>query len=59
MKQCKCLWLGVGLCIGFAAGMLLAPESGNKTREFLGEIIDEYAKMFRGIITERELPAEE
>jgi len=39
--------------------MLLAPESGNKTREFLGEIVDEYAKMFRGLFTERELPAEE
>ncbi len=59
MGQCKCFWLGVGFVIGFTAGVLLAPESGYRTREFLGEIVDEYAKMFRGLYKEGELPGEE
>jgi gas vesicle protein len=59
MKQCRCFWLGVGLCIGFAAGVLLAPESGSRTREFLGEVVGEYSKMFRGLFQDGEMPVDE
>ncbi|MDQ7822944.1 MAG: YtxH domain-containing protein [Candidatus Eremiobacteraeota bacterium] len=50
MKRCPLLWAGLGFFAGLAFGILVAPESGYRTREFIGEVVTEYTRMARVLL---------